>query len=220
MRKTITILLIAGLATSAWAQKIKVSETKTNIGGGSHNALTVPIYGVDAKDVEKEWKSKMKDLGAKVSNSKGEWFGDNATIKEMGNNTVDIYARVDDKKDQVELVVAFDLGGAFLNSSDHKDKYQVADKMLHDFAVNLTRDAINGQLKTQQKALDKLNSQQKSLVKDNNNLNSDITDYQNRIKKDQDALVKNKDDQAATQKQISQQQQVVDDLDKKAKAVD
>jgi hypothetical protein len=222
MKKTTTMLLLfAGLSSTLWAQKIKVTESKNNIGGGSHNSLSVEVYGVDLKDVQKEWKSKMKDYNAKkISDNKGEMFADNTVIKEMGNNTIDVYAQFIEKKGEVDMVVAFDLGGAFLNSSDHKDKYQIAEKILHDFAVKLTRDAIDYQLKTQQKALEKLNGQQKDLVKQNGNLNNEITDYQNRVKKDQDAVVKNKDEQAAKQKEISQQQQTVDDLDKKAKAVE
>lgn len=220
MKKTIVLALFAGVSTLAFGQKIRVHESKENIGGGSHNALVVSIYGVDAKDVEKEWKSKMKDYGAKVSNEKGELFGDNALIKEMGNNTIDMYARVDDKKDEVDLIVGFDLGGAYLNSSEHADKYKIAERILHDFAVTITKNAIDYQLKTQQKALDKLNGQEKDLEKENKNLNSDIVDYQNKIKKDQDAIEKNKNDQAAKQKEITQQQQVVDETGKKAKAVE
>jgi len=220
MKKITLLLLLAGLSTWSWAQKIRVHESRESIGGGNHNALVVEVYGVDAKDVEKEWKSKMKDYGAKVSNNKGEWFGDNATIKEMGNNTIDIYARVDDKKTEVDLVVAFDLGGAFLNSSEHADKYKIAERILHDFAVNLTKGAIELELKTQQKALDKLNSQQRDLEKENKNLNNEVVDYQNRIKKDQDAIEKNKNDQAAKQKDIAQQQQAVEETTKKDKAVE
>jgi len=219
MKKIILLSLFSAFTTWSWAQKITVHESRENIGGGNHNALVVQVYGADAKDVEKEWKSKMKDLGAKVSNNKGEWFGDNAVIKEMGNNTIDIYARVDDKKTEVDLVVAFDLGGAFLNSSEHADKYKIVEKMMHDFAVKMTKDAIEYQLKNQQKALDKLTSQQKDLEKQNKNLNDEITDYQNRVKKDQDAIVKNKDDQALKQKDIAQQQQAVDETTKKDNAV-
>lgn len=220
MKKIIILLIVAGLSQLSVAQKIRVHESRENIGGGSHNALVVPMYGVDAKTVEKAWKSKMKDLGAKVSSEKGGLFGDNAVIKEMGDNTVDMHARVDDKKDEIDLVVGFDLGGAYLNSSEHADKYKVAEKIMHDFAVKMTTDAIDEQMKTQQKALDKLNGQEKDLVKENNNLNNQITEYQGKIKKDQDAIEKNKNDQAEKQKAIAQQQQVVNDIAKKAKAVE
>jgi hypothetical protein len=220
--KKLTILLISCFCFfNSWGQKIQVHEQKEDLGKGSENALVVTIYGAQESDIEHDWKSILKDYNAKVSSLKGGvMFGDNAVIKDMGNNTIDIYARFDVKKDEVDLVVAFDLGGAYLSSSAHADKYKIAEKILHDFAVKETSAAINDKLKTQQKALDKLNSQQKDLEKDNKNLNSEVTDYQNRIKKDQDALIKNKDDQAKKQTEISNQQKAVDDLAKKAKEVE
>jgi len=221
MRKFTLLLLSCLLFANLWGQKIQVHEQSEDLGKGKNNALVVSIYGADEGDVEKEWKSLMKDYNAqKISSSKGIMFADNATIKEMGNNTIDIYARFDVKKDgEIELVVAFDLGGAYLSSSAHADKYKIAEKIMHDFAVKLSAEAITDKQKVQQKALDKLNSQQKDLEKDNKNLNSDIIDYQNKIKKDQDAIEKNKSDQAKKQTEISNQQKVVDDLAKQAKEV-
>lgn len=219
MKKLTVLLLAAGLTSAIKAQKITVSESREDIGGGKNNALIVTVYGADAKDVEKSWKSKMKDYGAKVSNNKGELQGNNAIIKDMGPKYMDIYAKVEDQKDEVKLIVAFDLGGAFLNSSDHRDKYKVAETILHDFAFNMTKEALDYQLKTQMKALERLNGDEKDLVKENTNLNNQITEYQNKIKKNQDAIEKNKEAQAAKQKEVAQQQQVVDEATKKAKAV-
>ncbi len=220
--KKLTILFLSCIFFShSWGQKIQVHERSEDLGKGKNNALVVSIYGADEGDIEKEWKSLMKDYNAqKISSSKGIMFADNATIKEMGNNTIDIYARFDVKKDgEVELIVAFDLGGAYLSSSAHADKYKIAEKIMHDFSVKMTTSALNDLVKTQQKALDKLNGQQKDLEKDNKNMNSDIADYQNKIKKDQDAIENNKSDQAKKQTEISNQQKIVDELNKKAKSV-
>jgi hypothetical protein len=219
MRKTtlFTLLLLSSLI--AGSQTIFIHESREKIGNNTNNSLVVGIYGVDAKDVEKEWKSKMKDLGAKVSNDKGDLFGDNAVIKEMGNNTVDMHSRIDDKKTEVDLVVAFDLGGAYLSSGANSDKYRVAEKLLHDFALKLTKDAFDVKIKGQQKALEKLNGQEKDLDKENKNLNLEIIEYQNKIKKDQAAVEKNANDQNAKQKEINQQQQLIDQTTKDANSV-
>ncbi|HTB07701.1 MAG TPA: hypothetical protein VK806_12185 [Bacteroidia bacterium] len=219
--KKITLLCVGlSLCFTSWGQKIKVHESRESIGGGSNNALVVTIYGADENDVEKEWKSMMKDYGAKVSNQKGEMFANNAVIKDMGPKTMDIYTRFTEKKGEIEMVVGFDLGGAYMSSSMHADKYKIAEKILHDFAVKMTTEALNDQIKTQQKALSKLQDQEKDLEKDQKNQNSDIADYQNRIKKAQDAIEKDKDAQGKKQTEISNQQQVVDDLTKKSKAVE
>lgn len=219
MRKLTLFAAAVSLSFISWGQKISVHEQNEDLGKGKNNALVVTIYGADPGDVEKDWKSMMKDYNAKVSTSKGIMFADNALIKDMGNNTIDIYTRFDEKKDEIDMVVSFDLGGAYMSSSQHPDKYKIAEKIMHDFAVKETAAALADKQKVQQKALDKLNSQEKDLEKDNKNLNSDIEDHQNRIKKDQDNIVKNKDDQAKKQTEISNQQKVVDDLAKQAKEV-
>ena len=219
MRKLTLFAAAVSLSFISWGQKISVHEQNEDLGKGKNNALVVTIYGADPGDVEKDWKSMMKDYNAKVSTSKGIMFADNALIKDMGNNTIDIYTRFDEKKDEIDMVVSFDLGGAYMSSSQHPDKYKIAEKIMHDFAVKETAAALADKQKVQQKALDKLTSQQKDLEKENKNLNSDIEDHQNRIKKDQDNIVKNKDDQAKKQTEISNQQKVVDDLAKQAKEV-
>lgn len=219
--KRLTILCAALLfSTLSFGQKIQVHEASEDIGSGKNNALIVTVYGMEESDLEHDWKSLMKDYGAKVSSIKGGGMkAENATIKDISTKPIDVYVRFDVKKDGIELVVAFDLGGAYLSSSAHPDKYKVAEKILHDFGVKETSGAINDKLKVQQKALDKLNSQEKDLEKDNKNLNSDIEDYQNKIKKAQDNIVKNKDEQAKKQTEISNQTKVVDELAKKAKDV-
>src|SRR4029077_20024083 len=182
----ITLVCVGlSLCSIVWGQKIKVSESRESIGGGNNNALVVTIYGADIKDVEKEWKSIMKDYGAKVSNSKGEMFANNAVIKDMGPKTIDIYTRFTEKNGEIEMVVGFDLGGAYMSSSQHADKYKVAERIIHDFAVKMTSEALNDKLKAEQKSLDKLQGQEKDLEKDTKNLNSDIVDYNNKIKKAQ-----------------------------------
>jgi hypothetical protein len=137
--KKITILSIATLLSiSVFAQKINVTESKENIGGGNNNALSVTLFNVDPSDAEKAFKSFMKTYDGKNSSKDGGIFIDNALIKDMSSNTVDIYGKAKGSKGdkQITFLVAFDLGGAFLNSSDHKSQYNVAEKLVHEFAVS------------------------------------------------------------------------------------
>lgn len=50
----------------------------------------------------------------------------------MGNNTIDIYCKFieDVRLKNIKMIAAFDLGGAFLTSSTHKDKFEIAKKKL------------------------------------------------------------------------------------------
>ena len=58
----------------------------------------------------------------------------------MGNNTVDIYAKWEKITDgETKLIMAFDLGGAFLSSSKQADQYSVAKDIVRDIATKTTR---------------------------------------------------------------------------------
>ena len=90
--------------TSYSQYKISVSEKSVNFESGNHNAYTVTVYECSSKDVEKHWKKEMKDMKANVSSKKNEMKGDDAKIKDMGENTFDMYsANQFNWESQVEL---------------------------------------------------------------------------------------------------------------------
>lgn len=222
MKKIITLAFVLSMGLSTFAQKIKIKESSENIGGGNHNALTVTLYEINPSDAEDAFRSFMKKYDGKRNSKDGAIFVDHATIKDMGNNTIDIYGKAQGKKGDPEItfVVAFDLGGAFLNSGDHKAQYKVAVDIVKEFAIKATKDAIEDKLKAAQKVQSNLEDDQKSLEKDNKNLNGDIEDYKAKIKKAEDDLVKNKADQDKKKSEIEAQKKVVDEIDKKMKSVE
>ncbi|GAB4138500.1 MAG: hypothetical protein Fur0041_13510 [Bacteroidia bacterium] len=202
------------------AIKIKVEEKNENIGGGKHNALVVSIFDAKQEDIEKEWKSKMRGYDAKVS-GKDEIFADNALIKAMGENTMDIYARVEKVSDnECRLIVGFDLGGAWLSSSQHSNQFKEAKKIVEDFARKLTKDAIDDKRKDEEKKLSKLKDEQSDLEKKNADLKKDIEDYKAKIAKAEEDIKKNEESQAAKKKEIEEQQKKADDVKKRLDAVE
>ena len=233
--KTKHITLIGTLAcffigsiTEALAQKIKVTESTENVGGSKKNALVVNIYNTDPSDIESKWKSLMKDYRGKTSTKDGV-FADNAVITPInGNNTIDVYAKTVKGKDgEVKLMVAFDLGGAYLNSSEHKDKYNEAQKIVYEFAVKTTREAIAGQRKEAEKQLEKIEDQQKDLTRSNEKSSSNIDDYKKkiedykqRIKEAEDNIAKNKTELEKKKQEFDAQKKVVDEFTAKEKAVE
>jgi hypothetical protein len=222
MKKTLTLAIAAFISFYGFAQKVKVKESNESIGEGSHNALVVTLYGVNPSDAEDEFKSFMKEYDGKRSSKGGAIFIDNALIKEMGANTIDIYGKANGKKGDPEItfIVAFDLGGAFLNSSEHKDQFNTAEKIVKDFAVKAIKNAVEEQLKAAQKIQSKLEDNQKDLEKENKSLNNDIEDYKAKIKRAEDDIVKNKTAQDKKKAEIEAQKKVVGDIDTKLKAVD
>lgn len=208
------------MSASALAQKIKVSESNEKIGGGSHNALVVSIYESSPEAIEKEWKSLMKSYDAKVT-SKDFIFADNALIKTMGPNTIDVYARSEKVKDnEIKFIVAFDLGGAYLSSSQHSQQYGTAKDIVEKFARTMTKESIADQLKAETKILNKLVSQEKDLVSDQESLNKDITEWKDKIKKAEEEIVKKKAEQEKKKAEIAAQQKVVEAVTAKQKGVE
>lgn len=222
MKKLFTLLFLLS-AFTAFSQKIKIAvdEKSEKISDGSHNCLVVTVYDCSADDVLKEWKSKMKDYNAKVS-GKDEIFADNALIKEISENTIDVYARTEkgSNDNEVKLIVGFLMGEDWLSSSKYPAQYKAAEKIVKDFATKLTKDAIGDKVKIAEKALDKLKDEKSDLEKKNKGLHDDISDYQEKIKKAEADIKTNEDDQKKKQTEVDAQQKAVDDLKARQNSVE
>ncbi|OFX22349.1 MAG: hypothetical protein A2033_09810 [Bacteroidetes bacterium GWA2_31_9] len=196
-------------------KKITIDERTKSFADGSHNALIVNIYEADEDLILKEWKRLMKDYKAKVS-SKKETFADDAMIKNLSPNTVDIYAFAEKNSDgDFNLVVAFDLGGAYLSSSQHSDKYRTAEKILHEFAVNTAKEAIKDQLKDEEHNLSRMEKDQQSFERDKENLLKNIEDYKQKIIKAEDDIKTNEKNQETKKEEISKQQKFITEIKEK-----
>jgi hypothetical protein len=163
-RKLLSLILLLS-HSHLFSQTIKVLESAANFKSGIHPAFTTIIYECKEDNIEKEWKSLMKDYKSEKVSSKEGIFADNIIIPSITDGTLDIYTQVEKVKDnEVKLIVAFDLGGAYLSSSINKPIiYAAATKFIEDFARKTTKNAIGEKLKDAQKMADKLKEQQKEL---------------------------------------------------------
>ena len=222
MKKQILTLSLAIASLQFFAQDIKVRESNESFSNGGHNSLSVTLYVTDVNMVEKEWKSQMKDFGYDKSNEKSnEYFFDNVLMKQLGNNTLDVYSKVTEQKSEktVTLTAAFDLGGAYLSSSEHKDKFEYVKKVMHDFAVKITKEGLDDQIKDAGKALSNLQGKQADLEKDNKGLADDITNYNQKIKKANEQIEQNKKDIEVKKGEVTAQQKVVESIKAKKESV-
>jgi chromosome segregation ATPase len=222
MKKLILLLIVATSSLPAFAGglKIKVEEKNEKINGGSHNCLVVTIYDATPDEIEKEWKSKMKDYDAKVS-GKDEIFADNALIKEISENTCDVYARTEKISDtETKFIVGFLMGETWLSSSTNKASYNAAEKIVKDFAVKESKDALAGKVKVAEKALDNVKDDQADLEKKNKNLHEDIDEYNEKIKKAEADIKTNEEEQTKKKAAIDAQQKVVDEIKSRENSVE
>lgn len=227
MKHIITLSLFLVSLTS-FAQKIKVNESDERIAGGKNPALIVNVYEVNVDKVRSEWKSLMKDYKAKKIDMGDEIKSDNTIITNINdNNSIDISCKVEKVSDnETKMTVAFYLGGAFLSSSNNKDRCNAAKQFLSDFAVKTTKEAIIAMRKQEEKKLENMQDEQKDLEKRHEKLTSSkedyvqkIEDYKQKIKEAEENMVKNKADQEKKKQEIVVQSKVVEGVLQKEKAV-
>jgi len=214
MKKILIILAAMVILLPAQAQKTKVTESIEKIGDGKNNCLVVTIVGADEDDVAKAWKDKMKDTGGKVS-GKTEMFVDDASLPSISSNTIDVYSVISEKDGNVQFMVGFDLGGAFLNSKEHVSGYKVAEKMIYDFAVAQAKYAVEKQIEEQKNSIAKTTKDVENLTKDNEKLAKDIEDYKKRIEDAEKNIESNKESIVTGNKNLEEQNSALKELEKK-----
>lgn len=220
MKKFFTLVSALIFTGTLFAQKIEVRESNETIGGGSHNSLTVTVAAKSKSDVEDAVRSFMKDMDCKTSSSKGEMFGDNGEKKEMGENAFDMYAKVEEIKGEgFKVIIAVDLGGAYMSSSQHSDQFKYMKNKVYELAVKIQKDGIGADLKTAEKLLEKQEEEQKDLEGDKKDLQNDIEDYKKKITEAESKIKENESAQEKKKEEIAAQKKVVEEFKKKMEAV-
>lgn len=220
MKKTILSLSIA-LSFSGFSQNITVQESKEKFSTGFQPSISTSIFGNNKSDVIDEWKKVLKDFKhEKVKDNDDEVFGDNIVVKDWGNNTVDFYTKFEeDKKDKViKMSVAVDLGGKYLDGDD-KDKLEFVQKIAKEFAIKMTKQPLENEIKHASKLLNKSEDQEKKLNDDKKSLSNDIEDYKNKIKKAEEDIKKTEADQSVKKSEIETQKKALNELKKRLDAV-
>lgn len=214
MKKTILFGLTLLISLAVFSQKISVEEKIEKIADGKYNSLVVFIPDASLKHVCSEWKSKMKDAKAKVSGS-SEMFADNALLTEISENMIDVYANFSEKDNGIQMVVAFNLGGAYLNSKEHAPGFRKAQEMIQSFAVKMAKDAVTEKMETEKELLNKTQKSFDGLEKDNKNLASDIEKYKNRIAEAEKTIEDNNQKMEGLKKDIETQKKQVESTEQK-----
>jgi hypothetical protein len=180
----------------------------------------VIVYETDESQILKEWKSLMKKYDAKVSKESGDLFADNTLLKDVSNDTLDVYARTKKDDNGIKLMVAMQTGGQFLSPSKNSGEFSRMKNLLEDFARRLTKASIMQQHKEAEKVYDKAVRTQAELVRENEDLNKDIENYKQKIRDAEENIKKNIAAQENAKKAIEKQKAVVDAIQKKALKVE
>jgi hypothetical protein len=196
----------------------QVLEQERSMSKGVNNALVLEIPMADPGMVEKLWKKYMKDYDAKTKKVKGEpeWLSDNADIPGIGNgNTMDVYSKIAESGEDVELIAWFDLGGAFLDSNLHPDNYMEGEKFLMRFSLYVEKEKTQLELEAQEKELKNMEKDLKDLERGKERLLDVIADAERRIEEAKADIEQNEKDQDAQKKVIEDQLEVIKKVQKK-----
>jgi DNA repair exonuclease SbcCD ATPase subunit len=226
---TLVFLLSALCYTSAQSDP-KISEQIRSNSKGSFNALVMELPGkLKSLDlVEKEWKSYIKKYKGKVSYSKktDEIFSDDAKIKDMSENTVDIICKIVPKNaDNFEVVVWYNLGVVYLSSKEFSQGIAAAEVIMKDFSkivfLNLYKEKLKAEeavLKGLNKELDKTQKEAKTYERNVKDFESEIVKIQKKIAETKETLNSNKEKQNREKAEISKQEKIIEATKKDVEA--
>ncbi len=163
---------------------------------GEKECIAVKIHGRPFKDVGLAWKQLMKKIyKAKVEDSGMEIFADNANVKEVSENTIDVYSKMSlDSIDYVEFKVAVNLGGVYLTKERDPLKQEAMSKIVGKFAFDQTQEGINDLVKKEEGILKEMIGLKTKYERNIKNANKKISDYKQAIAEKQEEINNNNQD--------------------------
>jgi len=194
-----------------------VSEVNRTMSQGNKTGLVVEIGDIDEDLVEKLWKKFVKDYDGKTKYDRrsGEHFTDDAEIPNISNDVLDLYAVFTKMSDGAEVCLFIDLGGAYLNSAYHGDKYTEGEKFLMLFVKEVEKEKVKLELAAEEKALKELENELKRLKRANDNLHKEIEDAKAKIAKAEAGITENEKAQSDSNTKIAEQKAKIKAVEKK-----
>lgn len=216
--KNLFAILFVFAFTGSYAQ-IEISQKNVNIDGSKQGFYIEIPYG-DVKGIEKELKDELKSWKGKFSTKGSTIFVDDCKIKDMGDNTFDVYAKVDELGELgASVSIAIDLGGAFLNSGEHGSQFKTMEDILYKWAVKAAKNFVDGEVKEEEKLLSDKEKELEDLQKDQEKMEKEIEDYKKKIEENEKAIEDSKKAQEDKAKEIEEQKAKVEEAKKKKDSI-
>lgn len=198
--------------TASWAQKSSQSKAKSPL-GSEGSCLVVELQG-QKKNVEDVLKAKFKKLKGKKE--KGYDAFKAQVFSEISSNTLDIYYKVETKKDDQSKVILFLATGYdnWLNMQDHSSELNNAMKMMDKLAAEVRAYELNLAIEAQTKVVEEALKTQEKNVKELEKLGKDLEKLQKEIEENKSDQEENKKMQEEQKKTIETEKKTLDELQK------
>ncbi len=176
MKNFILLLITIAIYCAPISSFAQIEEGEQSFKKGSFNSFYVTLSNIDQETVEEEWMKFMKNYKSKGKKNKdtNEMFSDNAEIRGMSNNSIDVTAVAHQVEGNVVLKVWFDLGGAYLNTQEHPDNVPFATKMLERFTKIIVLISEEKELERQKNIKNDMKKETDKLKNEISNIKSDI----------------------------------------------
>lgn len=213
MKQIIIILGMSLLASSAiFAQSYP--EAQKLMSQGPKNSFTVGLKVGDVKTITGLWEDYQKKFKArkpKYDKKNKEYFADNAEIQRISDNTIDIYSTIAPKDGKgAVLTIWFDLGGAFLSSTQHPGRMSGAYEWMAGFENMVTQEFAAQILEAEEDALKALEKGLKGLEKEKADKEDKIKDLEKEIEQIRGEVSETTRAMAEKQAQIEAQQKAIE----------
>lgn len=198
----ITFLLITFFSNAQ--DPIKVEERRESFTTGMKPSLVVNIPIGTESHVENVLKDDLKKWKGKFT-SKKEYVIEQATKSTITDKPIDVYVKIIKiAGGKIEVAFAVDLGGAYLNKAEHPDMYRKAELRLYEIAKKVSTQAVDDEVKDEEKKLKDLEKELDNLKKDKEKLEKSIENNKKNITDAESKKVENKAAQAATKTHIDE----------------
>ncbi len=219
MKKIIFCSLIFSFISLAVTAQIKEAEGKMS--QGQKPCMVVTFENAEAEVLEESWIDYQKNFKGKTKKDKksGEIFSDDSEIKEISDNTVDLYSRVDQNGKNVELRVWFDLGGAYMSAAAHPDKARSAKTYLANFEKEYGKEVVTMQIDEKEDQIKDLEKEIKNIEKENKDMSQEIEKMEEKIKEYQKTIKENEKVKSEKESALKSEQQALKTLESTLKGL-
>jgi len=194
------ILLCIAVATASSAQ---TTESTIKIDKTERSAISSE-YNMSPDQLKDALKESFKSKGIKLEKSKGLLTAKAVSIKEMGNNTYDVYCSVDparrSEKDRAVLKMALSSGYDNFISPANADVYLLAKNYLTSLSTSIYAEKKQVDISAQTESFTKAQKKYNDLVKENEKLEKQRKNVEGDIaenKRNQDLQLKEMERQKA-----------------------
>lgn len=221
MVKTILTTVLFCTQFLVLAQKVTVNEASEKIGDTPRTGMSITLK-LSQKMVEHGWEKFLKDHG-KYESKKNEYTQPVGEYKEIAATPIRTLSKVLTSKDgSVTVFWAIDVGNEYL--SKKSNKWDAAEKLLHDFGVAMYIQDVNQQVKEAEEAVSDASKKQEKKIREGENLVKKVENNKEEKAKLEQKLKDNAQELIDLQKAQEQnkldQAEAAKDVEKMKKAVE